>query len=851
VLSDSFGPPVGPAADDTGRLAAIAAASDAFSEAVPDIEALLGIIAEQISRTTGDFCSVVLLSSDGQRIEPVAAYHPDPRVLQDASALLGIPIELNASGPWKTVLQERRSVVIGIDPDHLPANVAPHQARHIQRWRIREAAMIPMVAQDRVVGGLNLNRMEGSAPLREEDIRLLEGLASRAGRAIATAQLMRDQKLTASELEIKVAERLKELSATNKFLDSVIENIPNMVFVKDAVELRFVRFNLAGEKLLGLSREEMIGKNDFDFFPAQEAEQFVTADRQTLRSRLLVDIPEESIQTKAKGTRLLHTKKIPILDASGEPAFLLGISEDITDAKVVQEALRQAQEQADSANRAKSRFLASMSHELRTPLNAILGFSELLSDAKTGQFDDATRSRFLASIHSSGTHLLQLINDILDLSKVEAGQMELHFQPVELGLVIADVRSTVEPLARSKAIEVNTDPFPEFPLIADPAKVRQMLLNLVSNAIKFTPRGGRIDIRVRRVETWVDIAVHDTGIGIAKEDLSRLFQEFQQLDADSGQRQEGTGLGLALTRRFAQLHGGQVSVESAVGSGSTFTLRLPLQATNLASPAPSAPGAVPKVAAVDPRRPLVLVVEDNPQAAEILERHLDAGGFRIEVARTGPEALTMARDLKPVAITLDILLPEVDGWEVLNRLKADEATRDIPVVVVSVIDNPALGRALGAFDYFVKPVDGKALLSRLSQYAFTARVKGAPVRVLVVDDEQANLDLLEALLKPAGFGVLRAGGGQEGIDLAKSQMPDLIFLDLMMPEVTGFDVVEALRAEEATSSIPIMILTSKTLTEDDKRELNGQVAAIFQRNSVAGTDLTAWLRGIVTNRQSP
>jgi PAS domain S-box-containing protein len=815
------------------------------------MQALLAIIAEQISRTTGDFCSVVLLSSDGQRIEPVAAYHPDPRVLQDASALLGIPIELNASGPWKTVLQERRSVVIGIDPDHLPANVAPHQARHIQRWRIREAAMIPMVAQDRVVGGLNLNRMEGSAPLREEDIRLLEGLASRAGRAIATAQLMRDQKLTASELEIKVAERLKELSATNKFLDSVIENIPNMVFAKDAVELRFVRFNLAGEKLLGLSREEMIGKNDFDFFPAQEAEQFVTADRQTLRSRLLVDIPEESIQTKAKGTRLLHTKKIPILDASGEPAFLLGISEDITDAKVVQEALRQAQEQADSANRAKSRFLASMSHELRTPLNAILGFSELLSDAKTGQFDDATRSRFLASIHSSGTHLLQLINDILDLSKVEAGQMELHFQPVELGLVIADVRSTVEPLARSKAIEVNTDPFPEFPLIADPAKVRQMLLNLVSNAIKFTPRGGRIDIRVRRVETWVDIAVHDTGIGIAKEDLSRLFQEFQQLDADSGQRQEGTGLGLALTRRFAQLHGGQVSVESAVGSGSTFTLRLPLQATNLASPAPSAPGAVPKVAAVDPRRPLVLVVEDNPQAAEILERHLDAGGFRIELARTGPEALTMARDLKPVAITLDILLPEVDGWEVLNRLKADEATRDIPVVVVSVIDNPALGRALGAFDYFVKPVDGKALLSRLSQYAFTARVKGAPVRVLVVDDEQANLDLLEALLKPAGFAVLRAGGGQEGIDLAKSQMPDLIFLDLMMPEVTGFDVVEALRAEEATSSIPIMILTSKTLTEDDKRELNGQVAAIFQRNSVAGTDLTAWLRGIVTNRQSP
>jgi CheY-like chemotaxis protein len=210
----------------------------------------------------------------------------------------------------------------------------------------------------------------------------------------------------------------------------------------------------------------------------------------------------------------------------------------------------------------------------------------------------------------------------------------------------------------------------------------------------------------------------------------------------------------------------------------------------------------------------------------------------------------MARDLSPVAVTLDILLPELDGWEVLNRLKDDEATRNIPVVVVSVVDNRALGLALGAFDYFVKPVDGKALLSRLSQYTFTTKVKSEPVRVLVVDDEQANLDLLEALLEPAGFEVLRAGGGQEGIDIAMTQTPNLILLDLMMPDVSGFQVVEALRAQDATRSIPIMVLTAKTLTEDDKRALNGEVAAIFQRNSVAGTELTAWIRGIVANRQN-
>jgi PAS domain S-box-containing protein len=831
--------------DDSGRVAALAAAAAAFSDAVPDIDALLAIVAEQISRTTGDFCAVVLLSPDGQRIEPVAAYHRDPTVVEDANVLIGSSIQIDASGPWKTALQERRSIFIEIDPDNLPANLAPHQARHIKRWRMRQAVMIPMIAQGRVVGGLNLNRMEGSTPLTEDDVKLLESLATRAARAIATAQLMRDQKLTANELETRVSDRTKELTTANQFLDSLLENIPNMIFVKDAKDLRFVRFNLAGEDLLGFSRDELIGKNDFDFFPADQAEQFISADRETLRKGQLVDIPEENIQTKAKGARVLHTRKIPVLDASGEPSFLLGISEDITEAKKVQEALRQAQEEAEKASRAKSQFLANMSHELRTPLNAILGFSALLRDDATGRLDEATRLRFLNQIHSSGQHLLELINDVLDLSKVEAGQMDLLLQPVELGQLIDEVRATVEPLARTKSVALNIVLAPELRLVADPAKVRQMLLNLVSNAIKFTPSGGRIDIRRRRLEALIEISVTDTGIGIAEEDLGRLFTEFQQLDAGRGQRQEGTGLGLALTKRFAELHGGRVSVESKLGKGSTFTLHLPIQPPMPRAAAPVTPAPT---AEIDLTRPLVLVVDDNPEAAEILVHHLDTGGFRTALARNGLEALKMARDLNPAAITLDILLPEIDGWEVLNRLKADETTRNIPVVVVSVVDNAALGSALGAFDYFVKPVDGQALLSRLGEYTFTTKVKTEPVRVLVVDDEPANLDLMDALLKPAGFEVIRATGGNEGIELAKSRMPSLVLLDLMMPGVTGFDVVEALRDDDATRSIPIMVLTAKTLTEDDKKALNGQVAAIFQRNSMAGPELTGWLRGIVARR---
>ena len=503
--------------------------------------------------------------------------------------------------------------------------------------------------------------------------------------------------------------------------------------------------------------------------------------------------------------------------------------------------LEQSNAALKDANKHKSVFLANMSHELRTPLNAIIGFSELLSDARDGQFDEATRRRFLSQILTSGRHLLTLINDILDLSKVEAGQMELRLQQVSVAEAIDQVVRTVEPLITKKSLKLTANADGVGDVLADGGKLKQMLLNLLSNAIKFTPEGGTVTIGALRAKDRVEISVADTGIGIAEADQKQIFSEFHQVDHGPGRKHEGTGLGLALTRRFALLHGGDVRVTSRVDKGSVFTLSLPVRAAVLPAPEP----AQVVVANGSHAGPLVLVVEDDPAAAELLTRQLVGAGYRTEVARTGAEALERALALQPAAITLDVILPEVDGWEVMTRLKSDERTSGIPIVVVSVVDNPELGLALGAIDYFVKPVDAGVLIHRLNEFGLKG---GNEVRVLVVDDEPANRMWLANALEPAGFTVLPAAGGREAIEMAKSEKPDFVLLDLMMPEVTGFDVVEALRADASTRETPILVLTAASLTDADKRMLNGRVSEILKRGTVASSDIVGLLKRVVAHR---
>jgi len=680
-------------------------------------------------------------------------------------------------------------------------------------------------------------------------------IIGRDGRRIPVESISRSELIGGQQHSVAIVLDITErklaahaLTESQARLQAIIDTSLTAIVTMDEQGL-ITDWNPRAEATFGWSRDEVLGKvlaetiipkQHRDAHRAGLARYLATGEGPVLGNVL------ELTALHRDGHEFPVELAISLASPPGAKPLFVAFVRDISARRQSEDAINSLNTELRVANLHKSEFLANMSHELRTPLNAILGFSELMLDDTSDRYDAAMRQKFLSQINSSGKHLLGLINDILDLSKVEAGQMTLNITPVSIVDIVRDVLSIVEPISAKKKIRINADIAAAGPVEADAGKLKQMLLNLLSNAVKFTPEAGLVTIATERLNNVIEISIADTGIGIAESDIARLFKEFQQLDAGAGHQQEGTGLGLALTKRLAQLHGGDVRVVSERGKGSVFTITLPLRPADARQPIP-VPHQV--ASAMKDKRPLVLVVEDNLQAGELLVRLLDRGGFHAEIALSGIEALAKARELQPVAITLDVILPGLDGWDVLAQLKRDEATRDIPVIVVSVVDKPELGRALGAIDYFVKPVDGNALLRQLGKYTFTNRAGTEETRILVVDDEPANLQWLEGFLKPAGFSVISAHGGREGIDLATAQRPHLILLDLMMPDVSGFDVVEALHRDDATRSIPIMILTAKDLTDEDKRQLNGSVAAIMSRGTTGAQDLLGWLNRLMAARR--
>jgi PAS domain S-box-containing protein len=624
--------------------------------------------------------------------------------------------------------------------------------------------------------------------------------------------------------------------------------------------------NKQTEALTGCTRDELIGapfKNYFtDSRRAEAAILRVLNEGKVTNYELTARARDGTLTVVSYNATTFHDR-----DRMLQGVF--ASARDMTELRRFERTLQQKNAELEDANRMKSEFLANMSHELRTPLNAIIGFSEVLKDGLLGDMTDQQRG-FIGDIFNSGKHLLLLINDILDLSKVEAGKMLLDLEPFQVPPLLQNSLSIVREKASSRRIQLTMELGEGLGTInADARKLKQIVYNLLSNAVKFGAEGGQVTVRARTVmrsevgklsSAWVgrscaladngfveflELSVTDTGIGISADGLEKLFQPFSQIDSGLSRRFEGTGLGLAMVKLLAELHGGTVAAESAVGEGSRFTVWLPLRAAEEAKPE-VLPAPAPALRA---GAPMALVVEHDTKAAELIRLQLEADGFEVLHADSAESALSIALKQPLSLITLEILLPDMDGWELLARLKRMPKLMHVPVVIISIVADRNKGFALGASAVLEKPLSRKELVDSLIELGLFPISQGKTLRVLVVDDDPTAVELVAVRLLDLATTVERAYGGREAIAAARRQRPDLIVLDLMMPDVSGFDVVEELRRHGETAGIPIMVLTAMELSGEERAQLNGYVSTVLAKTELEIEHFRAEVRRAMSGRK--
>jgi len=673
--------------------------------------------------------------------------------------------------------------------------------------------VVPLLIGQRLVGTLASVHTEEDRTFGDDDLRLLNLFAPQAAVAIENARLY--------------SEALRQ----REFFKTVVTESPVAIVTLD-LEGRITSLNPAFQRLFGYSPADALG---------QELDQLLnTPETRKEAEKHTADAASGRVARGIGKRKRLDGSFLDVefagvaVQAEEETVAILALYHDVTE-------LLEARREAEEANQAKSRFLANMSHELRTPLNAIIGYSEMLQE----EAEDEGHEQFvpdLEKINTAGRHLLALINDILDLSKIEAGKTELFLEPFELAELVGGIEATVAPLVAKNDNVLNVVLEGEVgTMVADVTKVRQILLNLLSNAAKFT-EGGVIELRVSRESDHVLMDVSDQGIGMTPEQMDKIFDVFGQADASTQKRYGGTGLGLVISREFCRMMGGDIKVLSAPGHGTTFTVRLPIEVQE----GRQERGLERARATGDGKAGTVLLIDDDPTVHDLLQRALSRRGFRVESAWDGASGLSRARELKPDAILLDVLMPGMDGWSVLAALKAHEELAHIPVVMVTLVDEESLGFSLGATDYLTKPVDPDrltALLARLSAKT------GATV--LVVDDDHAVRERIGRIVAERGWHSVMAENGQEALERMAELRPDLILLDLVMPEMDGFAFVAALRGDTRWRNVPVVVITSKDLTREDLSRLNGSVAKVLQKDELGAQTLVEELRGILDQVRHP
>ncbi len=638
----------------------------------------------------------------------------------------------------------------------------------------------------------------------------------------------------------------QETSRQKDLFQLILSTVTDGVVVADT-NGKFLLFNAAAEQFIGVGA--------VDQSPDQWSQQYGTFRPDGVTPFLSNELPlvramnGESVvaievlvrNANHPESRLLSITGRPLKGEDGSLKGGVVVLHDITERKRAEEVMLHAKEQAERTSQFKDQFLSTMSHELRTPLNAVLGFSDLLADERYGPLTEKQR-RYINHIHTGGKHLLSLISDILDLSKIEAGRMELALESLSVQSAFAEVLSVMHPLADKKSQVLSANVEPGLALRADSTRFKQVLMNLLGNAVKFTPNGGRIELAARPIGGGIRVEVRDNGPGIPPAEQQRIFEAFYRL-RESGKKSEGTGLGLAITQRLVELHGGQLGLDSQLGQGSCFHFTLPTAPSLRETLARKIEIATKSTA---PAR--VLVIEDDRITAQLIQSQLVSAGYQVTLCEEPQRALEIAAQLQPSAITLDIVMKPKNGWEVLVQLKRDPRTAGIPLIVVSIVDQPSMGTLLGADEYLVKPVDKTTLLGAIARHA-RPRSDATPGQpILVVEDDTPTREFIAEMLSAQGYVVATAADGVEARAQVAASLPELVILDMMLPQVSGFELLGEWRASLRTAALPVFVLTSKDLSQEEQHYLRTHAEVLLHKQQPWHEALIKQLERVVTPR---